>query len=188
MKKAIENIGAFSRAFVSKFTKEGRELPDPKPLELPAGMKRPETLQEQIRRMIRSDVSTFATDHGAESFDEANDFDMEDDDAELSATHHELHEEVVDEVKRVRHEDEERRRAIRGSDREERGASSEEGVSEEADSADSRAHVSRSKKSGRPSPQRRPTGRREEGGREESEVSAGRGRPDRSRGYDDHED
>lgn len=63
-----------------KFDKEGRELPDPTPIEIPAGFKRPETLQEQIRRLVRTAISERAVDSGAESFEEANDFDMDDDD------------------------------------------------------------------------------------------------------------
>ncbi|AFS65320.1 hypothetical protein [Dragonfly-associated microphage 1] len=73
-----------------KFDEKGRELPDPTPIEIPTGFRRPETLQEQIRRLIRSEQ--FAAQMGrpdAESFEEANDFDV-DDDGELPVTQHEF--------------------------------------------------------------------------------------------------
>lgn len=87
-----------------KFDELGREVPDDTPLELPFGVRRPESLTEMIQRMIRTDVSRVAEAGGAETFDEANDFEMDDDDAELAPTHHELHEEVVNEAARVRRE------------------------------------------------------------------------------------
>jgi len=60
--------------------KMGREVPDPKPLEIPVGFKRPETLQEQIRRLVHSEH--FQRDReaaGEETFEEADDFDVDDD-------------------------------------------------------------------------------------------------------------
>lgn len=171
--------------FILKFDKDGRELPDPRPMEIPAGFKRPETLQEQIRRLIRTDVSAFAEDQGAESFWEANDFDTEDDDAELHPTHHELHEEVVDEVKRVKGEtDAQRRAAGRAKDRKAEG----EGLQEEADEPDSRADVPRSRKSQPRSAERRPTGRREHAESSGAEINPGRGNPNRGRYSEDDDD
>lgn len=73
-----------------KFDDKGRELPDPTPIEVPAGFKRPETLAEQIRRLVRHEQ--FAAAMGrphAETFDEANDFEV-DDDGELPVTRHEF--------------------------------------------------------------------------------------------------
>lgn len=87
-----------------RFDERGRELPSNIPVEIPAGHRKPESLQDTIRRLIRTDVSALAASNGDESFEEANDFELGDDDAELSPTHHELHEEVVSEVVRVRQE------------------------------------------------------------------------------------
>lgn len=163
------------------FTKEGRELPDPTPLELPAGTKRPETLQDQIRRLIRTDVSAYAEDHGAESFEDANDFDIDDDEPESRATHHELHEEVVDEFKRARREAKEKEDAdSRGADGPEEsegeGESRASRVPAKANRPDSRAGVQRSEKSQARSPERRPTGRREDAQRDDDEIDHGRGK------------
>lgn len=58
---------------------KGREIPDPKPLELPIGFKRPESLAEQVQRLVRNQVSQYAAMHGEETFEEADDFDIEDD-------------------------------------------------------------------------------------------------------------
>lgn len=169
------------------FDKQGRELPDPTPVDIPAGFKRPETLAEQIKRMIRTDMSSFAESQGAESFEEANDFEVDEDDAEQHPTHHELHEEVVDEVKRVKTEAA-KRRAAHGSEESESG---EDGVQEEADTPPkSGNNVSRRSGASQPrSAQRRPTGRREHAeDPPEREVSSGRGRPNRSYPRDEVED
>lgn len=56
----------------------GWEIPDPQPLEIPGGFKKPETLQEQIRRLIRA-ASEDAKNQGLETFEEAEDFNVDDD-------------------------------------------------------------------------------------------------------------
>lgn len=59
---------------------QGRELPDPTPLEVPVGFKRPETLAEQVRRLVRSEHFNAEREAlGEETFDEADDFDVDDD-------------------------------------------------------------------------------------------------------------
>lgn len=58
---------------------EGREIPDSTPLELPLGMKRPDTLAEQVQRLVRRQLSDYAALHGHESFEEAEDFDVDED-------------------------------------------------------------------------------------------------------------
>lgn len=64
----------------TKYDDQGRELPDPTPKAMPVGFKRPESLDEQIRRLIRTHMSDTAEEQGYESFEEADDFDVEDDD------------------------------------------------------------------------------------------------------------
>lgn len=56
----------------------GHEVPDPTPVEWPAGVRRPETLTEQIQRLVRVQMSQFAQEQGLETFEEADDFDIED--------------------------------------------------------------------------------------------------------------
>lgn len=57
----------------------GREIPDPNPVEVPLGMKRPETLAEQVQRLVRTSVSAYAEMHGEETFAEADDLEVDDD-------------------------------------------------------------------------------------------------------------
>lgn len=61
------------------FDEYGREIPDPRPVEIPDNYKRPPTLREQIQQAIRQEFSRVAAQHGAETFEEADDFDIEDD-------------------------------------------------------------------------------------------------------------
>lgn len=63
-----------------KFNERGEELPDATPIEVPTGWKRPESLQEQIRRLIRVQMSQESVASGGESFEEANDFEVGDED------------------------------------------------------------------------------------------------------------
>lgn len=66
----------------AKYNKEGQEVMDPTPLAVPVGFKKPLSLQEQIKRMIRTSISQDARDKGYESFEEASDFDIPDDPVE----------------------------------------------------------------------------------------------------------
>lgn len=61
--------------------KQGHEVPSDKPIALPTGMKRPETLQEQISRLVRHEQFAQAVtgDQDEESFDEADDFEVGED-------------------------------------------------------------------------------------------------------------
>lgn len=58
----------------------GREIPDQTPVELPAGCKVPESLDSMIARMVRGHVSELAAKEGMETFEEANDFELEEED------------------------------------------------------------------------------------------------------------
>lgn len=58
--------------------KDGIEYPNPIPKEVNVGFKRPPTLQEQIKRLIRKDLSLQALEQGMESEEEANDFEVDD--------------------------------------------------------------------------------------------------------------
>ncbi|QXP07968.1 MAG: hypothetical protein [Arizlama microvirus] len=56
----------------------GREILDETPMALPIGFQRPPTLQEQVARLVRTEFSRQAVAEGRESFEEADDFDMDD--------------------------------------------------------------------------------------------------------------
>lgn len=54
------------------------EDPDPTPFAPTVGIRRSESLEEKMRRMIRDEMSHVAERQGMETFDEADDFDVED--------------------------------------------------------------------------------------------------------------
>lgn len=72
-----------------KFDDQGREIPDPRPMALFAGKVQPESLQSMMQRMIRETFSRLAVQEGEESFEEANDFDLEEDDFDDQLTKYE---------------------------------------------------------------------------------------------------
>lgn len=59
--------------------RDGKEYGDPVPMAPPVGMSRPLTLAEQIRSMVRRELSDAAHSQGFETFEEADDFDIDDD-------------------------------------------------------------------------------------------------------------
>lgn len=63
-----------------QFDEMGREILDPTPVEMPVGMKRPESLQQMIQRLVRAQISQQAQQQGFESFEDANDFDIDEED------------------------------------------------------------------------------------------------------------
>lgn len=75
----------------STFDERGREIPDSRPLEMPAGLSRPPTIEEQIQRYVRGALSRMASEQGAETFEEADDLDDWDDDADDFLTPYEVH-------------------------------------------------------------------------------------------------
>lgn len=52
---------------------------DGTPLQVPAGFKKPETMEERLKRFIRFELSEEAARAGADTFEEAMDFDIPDD-------------------------------------------------------------------------------------------------------------
>lgn len=55
----------------------GHEVPDPEPVAVPAGFKKPETLAQTVARLLRK-ASDEARDAGGETLEEADDFDIDD--------------------------------------------------------------------------------------------------------------
>lgn len=82
---------------VSMLDDRGREMPNPKPMELTAGLRRPENLQGQIQRLVRTALSQEVADQGMETFEEANDFDIVDGfDVHFNSTYQQMDEEYLD--------------------------------------------------------------------------------------------
>jgi len=57
---------------------DGFEHPDPRPVEVPTRLKLPQRQVDRVREIIRQEMSRAAVANGVESFDEADDFSMED--------------------------------------------------------------------------------------------------------------
>lgn len=71
---------------MAKYDYLGREVPDPTPVSVPAGLSRPLSLQEEIKRFMRSEQMRIAAEaEGLETFEEADDFDVDEDPDPLSA-------------------------------------------------------------------------------------------------------
>lgn len=77
----------------------GREIPDPRPVEVPLNMKRPLTIQEEIQRFIRVEASLAAQAAEQETFEEADDFDVGDD-PEITSPY-ELDDSIPEEIART---------------------------------------------------------------------------------------
>lgn len=75
---------------------KGREVPDPNPLEIPVGFKRPESLAEQVRRLVRSEqLSQSVQAQGFETFEESEDFEIDDDMFDPSSPYEEVFDPVL---------------------------------------------------------------------------------------------
>ena len=74
-KKTYDELSHLGSAILNA---EGQEINNPKPMLLSTDVKRPPTLQEQIQRVLRSNVSKEAHEQGFETLDESQDFDIED--------------------------------------------------------------------------------------------------------------
>jgi len=61
------------------------EKPDLTPVEWPLNLTRPLSLQDEIKRFVRSEMSMRAAEHGFESFEESDDFDVDDEDGNLAS-------------------------------------------------------------------------------------------------------
>lgn len=68
---------------MAKYNDKHEEIPDPTPLALPVGFKKPETLHETMARMIKNQEYVKYL-NGQETFEEADDFDVEGEDNPLS--------------------------------------------------------------------------------------------------------
>lgn len=75
---------------------KGQEVVDSTPLEIPLGMKRPPTMQEQIQRILAGErAQRYMQEHDLETPEEADDFDIDDDPEPVSQ--YEFHE-MIEEI------------------------------------------------------------------------------------------
>lgn len=76
---------------------EGREHPDPRRVEIPTRLKLPQRQVDRVRAIIRQEMSRRAVDEGKESFEEADDFEI--DDLEPFSPYEEVFEPNLTEIK-----------------------------------------------------------------------------------------
>lgn len=68
----------------SKFSSKGHEIPDPTPVTIPVHLRKTESMDERIARIVQYSVSQSAAALGLETFEDADDFDIPDDPADPS--------------------------------------------------------------------------------------------------------
>lgn len=78
-KGARETLDEVEARLMSRLDENGHEVPDPTPLTIPSGFRRPETLQEQVARLVRGAMSRRAEEEGFETFEDSEDFDVDED-------------------------------------------------------------------------------------------------------------
>lgn len=62
-----------------KLNSKGQEVVDKRPVAIPANCKKPESLADKVRRLVKHEASVLAESRGGETFEEADDFDVGDD-------------------------------------------------------------------------------------------------------------
>lgn len=67
------------------FTKDGNEILSQVPLAVPYDKTRPESLNEQIARMVQSQFSQLAADNGKETYEDSFDFGDDEENNDLNA-------------------------------------------------------------------------------------------------------
>lgn len=64
----------------------GHEVPDPTPVEVSTTLRKPESMEDMIRRFVRVEGSRVAANNDQESFEEANDFEPDEQDEDRMET------------------------------------------------------------------------------------------------------
>lgn len=64
----------------SNLNEEGEELLDPTPMEPPIGWKKTPHIYDMMRAMVQNEISRKAAEHGVETLEESDDFDVDEGD------------------------------------------------------------------------------------------------------------
>ena len=64
---------------MAEYDADGRQIPDPEPIEVPAKLRIPKSDYEKIAEQVTMEMSRINEDRGYESFEDSMDFDVEDD-------------------------------------------------------------------------------------------------------------
>lgn len=71
------------------YNAQGEEILDQTPVSIPIRLNRPPTLNERIKRMMQLELSEYARQQGKESFEDADDFDIPDDEVQINSPYEE---------------------------------------------------------------------------------------------------
>lgn len=77
-KLSKEDFKRLAKALTAEIREDGKELHNPIPAAINTGLNRPATLKDTIQRLIKVEVSENAALQGQETFEEANNFEMND--------------------------------------------------------------------------------------------------------------
>ena len=64
----------------AKINEKGEEEGDPRPVNIPIGFQKPPSIHELMQKYVRNEISRRSEEGGFESFEDAEDFDVDDDD------------------------------------------------------------------------------------------------------------
>lgn len=121
-----------------RYDEEGRELPDDTPVEVPLKFRRAIPEHERIKEYVRTELSRQAAEVGDETFEEANDFDVDDDMFEVPHSVHQLTEADEDDMMVARRDFlDEQQRSRDDGDRSRSGSSESREVGQARRSGDS---------------------------------------------------
>lgn len=79
LEEEVERIRQAHEAGMSYLDKHGREIPSGVPVEVPIRFRTPQSTREVVADLVRRELSQRAQDEGFETWEEADDFDIEDD-------------------------------------------------------------------------------------------------------------
>lgn len=82
IKKMVESI--IEKKYANRFPESPYDPTDPVPVETETGLKKPESIDQKIKRLIRTEISQKVHEQGGESFKDANDFDVDEDPEPIS--------------------------------------------------------------------------------------------------------
>lgn len=130
-KRKTEHVDSAGVVHSADDPRRTREFPDPTPLAPPVNFVKSPSLFQQMRDMIRHEMSQRAAEVGLETLEEADDFDVPDDPVDPS-TPYEAEFEPVSNVVARRNEEEEAVRAAEKAAQEARASGAPQAPSQEA--------------------------------------------------------
>lgn len=105
MGKLKDAVAAGVRAFKQRYNEKGEEVPDPRPVEMPLGFRRPRDLHEMVMEAVRQqEWSRRMQAEGFETEEEANDFAVEEDDPDVQFSKAEIAMQMAEERPREKEE------------------------------------------------------------------------------------